>query len=500
MEFTLLVIEDDEKMRRLLELILSQEGYRVNSVSSGHQGIQRLREQSALGGYDLVLTDLQMPEMTGLEVIEQVKREFPEIPVLIVTGFGTVKTAVEAMKKGAFDYLTKPIDNDELKWVVKRALEIQRLFMQHEHLNRDLREKFNFDRIIGNSDEIQKVKKLLSDVADTDYTVLIMGESGTGKELLARAIHYSSRRSRFPMVAINCAAIPETLIESELFGYVKGAFTDAKASRPGRLKLAHGGTVFLDEVAELSPLVQVKLLRVLQEKEIDPLGGTKSIKVDIRIVAATNKDLFEQVKKGYFREDLYYRLNVFPVHIPPLRERGGDIGLLLDFFVSKYNRELGNRIKGFSREALAVSEKYPWPGNVRELENLVERMMIICKGRWVETGDLPPGFIRDTPDHASLRIGQETRSRLPSYLDANVDKARTASEISAMSGLSGAELATGPLSLLSLGLSVEELEEKLIWEALEMTSGNVTEAARLLKTTRNTLRYRIQKYGLLWPK
>ncbi|MGH7274030.1 MAG: sigma-54-dependent transcriptional regulator, partial [Nitrospiria bacterium] len=463
----------DEKMRRLLELILSQEGYRVHSVSSGEQAVQRLSEQSGTGGYDLVVTDLQMPGMTGLDVLEHVKKEFPEIPVLIVTGFGTVKTAVEAMKKGAFDYITKPIDNEELKWLVKRALEIQRLFIHHKQLSQELRERFHFDSIIGKSEEMRKIKALSIDVSDTDYTVLIMGESGTGKEMVARAIHYSSRRSRYPMVAINCGAIPETLLESELFGYIKGAFTDAKTSKPGRLKMADGGTVFLDEVAELTPMTQVKLLRVLQEKEIEPLGGTKSIKIDIRIVAATNKDLFEQVKKGSFREDLYYRVNVFPVLIPPLRERNGDIPLLLDFFVNKYNREIGNRIKGFSPEALAVLERYPWPGNVRELANLVERMMTICKGRWVEIGDLPPGF-------ASARPGES--GTIPLQPSGTLTMPDTGA------------------SLLSMGLSMEELEERLIREALESTSENVTEAARLLKTTRNTLRYRIQKYGLLRPK
>jgi DNA-binding NtrC family response regulator len=464
MEYTILVIEDDEKMRRLLELILGQEGYRVNSVPTGQQGIQKLSEQSATMGYDLIVTDLQMPGVTGLDVLEHVRKEFPEIPVLIVTGFGTVKTAVEAMKKGAFDYITKPIDNEELNCVVKRALEIKRLFTQHKHLSQGLRERFNFDRIIGNSEVMQKVKKLVMEVADTDYTVLITGESGTGKELLARAIHYTSRRSQYPMVTINCAAIPETLLESELFGYEKGAFTDAKTSKPGRLKMADGGTVFLDEVAELSPMTQVKLLRVLQEKEIEPLGGTRSIKIDIRIVAATNKDLFEQVKKGNFREDLYYRINVFPVHIPPLRERTEDIPQLLGFFVNQYNRELGKRIKGFSPEALAILERYPWPGNVRELQNLVERMMIICKGDWVQPTDLPPGFTPSTPNP----VGQ---------------------------------VGTDPSSLLTLGLaSLEQLEERLIRETLEKTSGNVTEAARLLKTTRNTLRYRMHKYGLPGPK
>jgi DNA-binding NtrC family response regulator len=465
-EYTILIIEDDEKMRRLLELILGQEGYRVDSVSSGQQGIEKLGDQSASNGYDLVLTDLQMPGLTGMDVLEHVRKALPEMPVLIVTGFGTVKTAVEAMKKGAYDYIAKPIDNEELKCVVKRALEIRQLFARHKQLSQGFRDRFNFDRVVGNSEQIQKVKKLLADVVDTDTTILITGESGTGKELLARAIHYSSRRAQCPLVTINCAAIPETLLESELFGYEKGAFTDAKVSKPGRLKIANGGTVFLDEVAELSPMTQVKLLRVLQEKEIEPLGGTKSIKVDIRIIAATNKDLFEQVKKGHFREDLYYRINVFPVHVPPLRERKEDIRLLLEFFVHQFSHELGKKIHGFSPEALSILEQYAWPGNIRELENLVERVMIICKRQWVEAADLPTGFL-------SVSSGQP----------------------------SGPVISSNPVadssSLLALGLSsLEQLEERLIRDVLERTSGNVTEAARLLKTTRNTLRYRMHKYGL----
>ncbi len=471
-EHTILIIEDDEKMRRLLELILGQEGYRVDSAPSGQQGIQKLSEQSASNGYDLVLTDLQMPGLTGMDVLEQVKKTLPETPVLIVTGFGTVKTAVEAMKKGAFDYIAKPIDNEELKCVVKRALEIRQLFTQHQQLSQGLRERFNFDRVIGSSEQIQKVKKLLADVVDTDSTILITGESGTGKELLARAIHYSGRRAQCSLVAINCAAIPETLLESELFGYEKGAFTDAKTSKPGRLKIANGGTVFFDEVAELSPMTQVKLLRVLQEKEIEPLGGTKSIKVDIRIIAATNKDLFEQVKKGHFREDLYYRINVFPVHIPSLRERKEDIRSLLEFFVHQFSHELGKKIKGFAPEALSILEQHPWPGNIRELENLVERVMIICKSQWVEAADLPAGFFSVSPDQSS-------------------------GSTPAMLSHPGADSS----SLLTLGLSsLEQLEERLIRDALERTSGNVTEAARLLKITRNTLRYRMHKYGLSRPK
>ena len=437
-------------MRRLLELILGQEGYEIVTSSGGAEGIKKLQENSC----DLVLTDLQMEKMDGMQVLDYVKKKYPTIPVLIITGYGTVKTAVEAMHRGALDYITKPIDNEELKLIIRRALEVQNITRENKMLSQGLKQKFSYNSIIGNSPALNHVKKLAEEVSNTGMTVLITGESGTGKELLARAIHYKSERSRFPMVTINCAAIPETLLESELFGYEKGAFTDAKISKPGRIQIGNKGTIFLDEISEIPPRTQVKLLRVLQEKEIEPLGSTKPVKVDVRIIAATNKDLMELIKQEKFREDLYYRLNVFPLQLPPLRERKGDVRILAEFLLEKFNVEMGKRFKCFSEEALGILEDYPWPGNIRELQNMVERVLLTCKREVVEPQDLPDNLCQ---------------------ILSNLIQ---------------------PPSLLSLGLSIEDIEKRVIEEALEKTQGNVSDASRLLGVTRNTLRYRIQKYGL----
>src|SRR5438552_18037585 len=323
---TILIVEDEEKMRRLFDLVLRPEGYHLLQADSGEAALKLLEE----GGVDLVLSDLQMAKVSGLEVLEHVIRGYPDLPVVIITGYGTVKSAVEAMKKGAFDYISKPVDNDELKIVIRRALEMRRLTQEHRGLSQELRERFDFDNIVSRSAELNKVKALAKDLAATDSTVLVSGESGTGKELLARAIHCASPRAGGPMVAINCAAIPQQLVERELFGYEKGAFTDARKAKPGRFLLAHRGTLFLDEIGEMSTATQVKLLRVLEDRMIEPLGGVRGIKVDLRLVAATNQDLQDLVKRGKFREDLFYRLSVCPLHLPPLRERTGDMPILLE--------------------------------------------------------------------------------------------------------------------------------------------------------------------------
>ncbi len=458
-EATILIIEDEEKMRRLVDLVLRPEGYHLLVADSGEAGIKSVDE----GGVDLILTDLQMGKVGGLDVLGYVTKECPDVPVVIITGFGTVKSAVEAMKKGAFDYISKPIDNDELKIVVKRALDMRRLTQENLGLSQGLREQFGFDNIVGRSPELATVKALARDVAATDSTVLITGESGTGKELLARAIHYASPRAGRPLVAINCASIHEHLLESELFGYEKGAFTDAKKAKPGRFLLAHRGTLFLDEIGEMSPATQVKLLRVLEDHTIEPLGGVKGVKVDLRLVAATNQDLRGLVKKSKFREDLFYRLSVCPLHLPPLRERTGDMQILLEHFLSRYNRERGTRIVGLTPEAKRLLETYEWPGNVREFQNMVEWVTITCKGERVGVDNLP-GYLKagkEAPVHAD-------KEELP--------------------------------ALLSYGLSVEEVEKVMLREALEKAKGNVSEAARLLKVTRNTLRYRMAKYNLKAPE
>ena len=451
-ESAILIIEDEERMRRILDLVLRAEGYRLLAAGSGEEGIKLVDE----GGVDLVLTDLQLGRTDGFDVLDHVTKEWPDIPVIIITGFGTVKSAVEAMKKGAFDYISKPVDNDELKIVVKRALDMRRLTQENRGFSQGLREQFGFENIVGSSPELTKIKTLARDIAATDSTVLISGESGTGKELLARAIHYASLRSGGPMVAINCVAIPEHLLESELFGYEKGAFTDAKKAKPGRFILAHRGTLFLDEIGEMSMPTQAKLLRVLEDRMVEPLGGLKGMKVDLRLVVASNRDLRDLVQKGKFREDLFYRISVCPLDLPPLRERTGDIPILLEHLLARYNRERGTRISGLTPEALRLVENYAWPGNIREFQNMVEWVTITCKGTRVDVEDLP----------AYLKTAQQ----------APPDGERP--------------------SLLSYGLSVEEVEKVMLQEALGRTKGNVSEAARLLKVTRNTLRYRMGKYNL----
>ncbi len=458
---TILIIEDEEKMRRLMDLVLRPEGYRLLLADSGEAGLKLIEE----GGVDLILTDLQMGTVGGLDVLAYATQKCPDIPVVIITGFGTVKSAVEAMKQGAFDYISKPLDNDELTITVKRALGMRRLTQENRGLSRELRERFDFDNIVGRSTGLATVKVLARDLAATDSTALITGESGTGKELLARAIHCASPRASGPMVAINCAAIPEPLLESELFGYEKGAFTDAKKAKPGRFLLAHRGTLFLDEISEMSAPIQAKLLRVLEDRMIEPLGGVKGVKVDLRLVVATNRDLWDLVRKGRFREDLFYRISVCRLHLPPLRERAGDLPVLLEHFLARYRRERGTRIAGLTPEAMRVVEAYPWPGNVREFQNMVEWVTITCKGEQVDVRDLP------------------------AYLTAGP---------SAVTGAPSPQSAERP-SLLSFGLSVEDMEKAMLQEALEKSRGNVSEAARLLSITRNTLRYRMGKYNLPVP-
>ncbi|MGH7235661.1 MAG: sigma-54-dependent transcriptional regulator [Nitrospiraceae bacterium] len=453
----LLIIEDEERMRRLFELVLKQEGYDLLLASTGEQGIRTLRDVADL---DLIVTDLQLGKQSGLDVLEAAKQALPDVPVLIITGYGTVKSAVEAMKKGAYDYISKPVDNEELKIVLARALQVRRLSQDNRALRAGLHERFGFNRIVTVSSKMAEVKRLAMEVARTDVTVLITGESGTGKELLARAIHYAGARAGGPLVAVNCAGIPENLLESELFGYEQGAFTDAKKAKAGRFQLADRGTLFLDEIGEMSLAAQAKLLRVLEDHTVEPLGGVRGVKVDIRVICATNQILPELIRKGSFREDLYYRLNVGTLHIPPLRERREDIRALLDSFLETASRERGTHIHHVSPEALALLEGYHWPGNVRELHNVMEWVTISCKEGEIKPEHLP-AFLHPS---AGTAQDQAVRKNVP--------------------------------SLLSFGLSVAEVEKAMLQEALERTGGNVSEASRLLKVTRNTLRYRMAKYHL----
>ncbi len=456
----ILVVEDEERMRRLFDLILAPEGYELLFAKNGGEAVQILTDTPTP---DLILTDLQLgTDVSGMQVLEAAKSVLPTVPVLIVTGYGTVKSAVEAMQKGAYHYISKPVDNDELRIMVARALELRRLSQDHQAMRATLDQTFGFDRIISVSPDMARLKGLAADIAQTDATVLITGESGTGKELLARAIHCASPRSGGPLVAVNCAGIPEHLLESELFGYEKGAFTDAKKAKPGRFQLADRGTLFLDEIGELGLAAQVKLLRALETHQIEPLGCVRSVAVDIRVIGATNQSLPELIRHGRFREDLYYRLNVCQLVLPPLRDRPADIPPLLEAFLERARRDRGTRPQHLSPEALAMLTRYPWPGNVRELHNLVEWLTITCRSTEIGPADLPP----------TIRAGSDA------VLSSGTDAARPA------------------LSLLSLGLSAEELERQLLREALDRSQGNISEAARLLKMTRNTLRYRMAKFQL----
>jgi DNA-binding NtrC family response regulator len=434
---TLLIVEDEERMRRLFELVLKPAGYELSFAASGAEAVRQIQEQVPV---DMIITDLQLGSVSGMEVLEAARQQMPDVPVLIVTGYGTVKSAVEAMQKGAYDYISKPVDNEELKIVIARALHLRELSRDNRTLRAGLQEQYGFDRIVSVSSQMELVKRLAREVAQTDSTVLITGESGTGKDLLARAIHLASPRAQGPLVALNCAGIPEHLLESELVGFEKGAFTDAKKGKPGRFQLADRGTLFLDEIGEMSLTAQAKLLRVLEHHVVEPLGGVRGIKVDIRVIAATNQELPDLIKQGRFRKD---------------------IRPILDSFLETARRERGSRIRGITPEALAILERYEWPGNVRELHNVVEWLTITCK-----QGEI-------APDH------------LPMSLKAP--------------GTAPHAPPTTAPSLLSLGLSVEEVEKAMLQEALQKSGGNVSEASRLLKVTRNTLRYRMAKYNLTQP-
>ena len=457
---TVLIVEDDARMRRVLELVLAREGYDLLVAGSGDEGLQALHDHPVL---DLVLTDQQLGAVSGIDVLEQTKRLHPDIPVVFLTGLNSVTTAVEAMKKGAYDYIVKPVDNDELKLTLARALHVRRLAQDNKTLRANLGDHFGFDRIVSRSPQMAEVKRLAQDIARTDATVLITGESGTGKEVLARAMHYAGPRASGPLVALNCAGIPESLLESELFGYEKGAFTDAKQAKKGRFQLADHGTLFLDEIGEMSLPAQAKCLRVLEDRTVDPLGSVRGVKVDIRVIGATNQDLRALIAQGRFREDLYYRLHVCPLHLPPLRERPGDVRELLDHFLEAACRERGARISHLSPEALEILERYQWPGNIRELHNIVEWLTITCREDVITPHHLPPHLRAAQPHEGS------TNHALPK------------------------------ISLLSLGLSVEDVEKEMLREALQKSSGNVSEASRLLKITRNTLRYRMAKYEMTEP-
>ncbi|MFQ6113298.1 MAG: sigma-54-dependent transcriptional regulator [bacterium] len=443
---TILIIDDEPKMCKVLKFALEPEGYAVTTAENAETGLEKFAEKF----FDLVVTDLKMPGKDGLFVLENVKKQSPQTEVIMMTAYATAQNAVEAMKKGAYDYLIKPFEMDELKLKVKHIIEKRRLAEENVQLKRELKDKYSLENMVGQSGVMQEVYKMVEKVAPTDATVLIHGESGTGKELVAQAIHHLSHRASEPFIAVNCGALPESLLESELFGHEKGAFTGADKMKVGRFELANGGTIFLDEIGDISPSTQIKLLRVLQNHQIERLGGTKTIQIKARTIAATNRDLEEALKSGSFREDLYYRINVFPIYLPPLRERKEDIPALVSHFLKKFG-EQENAIEGPALEPLM---RYHWPGNVRELENVVERALIMSGTGVVREQDLP----------------QHIRS-------VSVSRGRTSIEIP------------------DEGVSLEVVEQNLIKNALDKAGGNKTKAAKLLGITRRKLYSMMERLG-----
>jgi two-component system NtrC family response regulator len=451
----ILVIDDDTSLRRVLEYNLQEAGYDVTPAASGEEGMRLFDEVSTA----LVITDMKMPGMDGMQVLKAIKSRSPETLVIVITAFGTVGAAVDAMKAGAYDYITKPFNRDELRLCVAKALQLRGLKVENRRLKDELSDKADYRTIVGSSKCMERVFEIVRKVADTEASVLITGESGTGKELVARSIHHHSSRRTEPFVAVNCAAIPRDLLESELFGHVKGAFTGAIKDKSGKFQLAEGGTLFLDEVGELPLELQPKLLRVLQEKEVESVGGTKIQKLDVRVVAATNLDIEKSLVDAKFREDLYYRLAVIQIHLPPLRERPEDITLLMHYFSAKHGADKVD----FDKSAMALLNSYRWPGNVRELENLVERLLIMRGGNVITVEDLP-------------------------------DKIRSGSIVSGTSLKSG-----GVINLPEEGYSLEQLEREVVVESLERNDWNQTASAKFLRIPRHTLIYRMEKYGIAQP-
>ncbi|MFZ5634376.1 MAG: sigma-54-dependent transcriptional regulator [Bacillota bacterium] len=471
----ILVADDEFSVRKLFQTVLGAKGYRVKAVEDGSRARTYMEQEKV----DVAIFDLRMPGENGLDLFRKLKPVNPETAFILITAFGTAHTAIEAMKEGAFDYINKPFIIDEVELVVERALEMGRLNRELDRLKKQAHVNAPEEQFIGQSQAMQKVFKVIGRVAPTDASILVQGESGTGKEITARLIHQYSLRRDSPLVKVNCAALPEGLLESELFGYEKGAFTGAGQSKPGKLELAHGGTVFLDEIGEMPISLQTKMLRVLQEKEIEHLGGLRAIPVDIRVLASTNRNLSEAVASGLFREDLFYRLNVVNLTLPPLRERMGDIPLLAEFFMQMYSLRLGKNPLIISSEALALLESYYWPGNVRELKNAIERAVILAQGPVILPEHLPEEL---SPESSGSTVEQE----------AHQEK-RSASPTK-NSFLSSETFASGPLPTLRQAL--HETERILMAEALRRTGGNKSKTARILDISRRALQYKIEAYGL----
>jgi two-component system response regulator AtoC len=448
----ILVVDDERRQRQILKIILEDEGYEVHTTSNGQEALKIINEFRP----SIVLTDLKMPGMNGIELMESIPDDqIDPVVVVIITAHGTISSAVDAIKKGAFDYLTKPLDKDEIIICIKRAQEKINLMKENYLLKQELILHSGLDNIVGTSVKMEEIFRIIKKISGSNALVLILGESGTGKELVARAIHYNSPRKVKPFIAINCAAIPENLLESELFGYEPGAFTGAAARKTGLFEVAHESTLFLDEIGEMPLQMQTKLLRVIQEKELRRLGGKDDIKIDVRIITATNKNLDQEIKKGNFREDLYYRLNVINLNLPPLRERTEDIPELVNYFITKFNREYGKRVKGIKDNALKIIKDYAWPGNIRQLQSVIERAVLLGEEMYITVDDLP-----DELKRPSVGCG---------HMDIDLPKD---------------------------GLNYEELEKELLMKAMERTNGVVAKAAKLLGMSYKTFWYRWEKFNL----
>jgi len=445
----ILIVDDEQSMCDFMEIMLSKEGYDVETTVSGTEAIQRTSSSE----YDLIIADLMMPEMSGLTLLKKIKKGRPGQEMIVMTAFASVDTAIEAMREGALDYITKPFKVDEIKLVIEKSVSRKKLTEENMHLKRQLKKDFSFSNFIGQSDEIIRLKKLAAKVSVTDSTVLIRGESGTGKDLVAKAIHTGSSRASGPFITINCAALPETLLESELFGYKKGAFTGAIKDKDGLFKMADRGTFFLDEVGNTSPAIQVKLLRVLEDKIITPVGDTKPIEVDVRLIAATNADLEQDVKAGKFRSDLFYRLNVIPLYIPGLRERIDDLPLLVNHFITIYCERNKVDLRTLSPAALEALNKYDWPGNVRELENCIERAVLFSRGKIIDIDDFPAQVIEGKP----RTIISENTPETP---------------------------------------TLESIEKAYIYFIMDKAKGKKTKAAKLLGIDNSTLYRKLERYKL----
>jgi len=447
----ILIVDDEVDALDLMEELFQKNGYETYTARNGLEALSIIRDHEP----DIMISDLVMPEMDGMKLLDVVSKKYPDIAVIMITAHGTIETAVEAMKKGAKDYILKPLRLDEIVAKVETIAQLKSLIRENEYLREKLSKKYKFDNIVGKNKKMLALFELVKDVAQTSSTVLIRGESGTGKELIAHAIHFNSERAKKPFVKVNCAVLAENLLESELFGHVKGAFTGAIKDKLGRFELAHGGTIFLDEIGDISPNMQLKLLRVIQEGEFERVGGTETIKVDVRIIAATNRNLEEAMQKGEFRQDLYYRLNVIPIEVPPLRERRDDIPLLVSHFLEKFNREFNKKIQAVDDEAMKFLQSYHWPGNIRELENLLERAVVLNKTGILTTRDFPPYVVQ---------------SQEPEIIEIDTNR--------------------------SLNELVDAYEKQIILKALRENNFNKLRTAEKLGIHRSTFMSKLKKYGI----